>query len=238
MMLAGKKVVVVGGSSGIRAFRPLNSRPAKARKLSLPPATPIVWNAAAASLGARAITADVTSDESVVRLFRALRAGRSCRDHRSPASCSGPFKTVAMEDVRATMEGKFWGAWRIARSAEILPGGSTHAGLWFPEYSSPTQLCDRRRRKRRDRVTDAVARARTCACARQLCLARDHRHADPRGVAGSRASRHTRQDPPPVCRSAGSAPAQTSRGMNPRLHDDRLCNGIEIVYVDGGALII
>ena len=37
---------------------------------------------------------------------------------------TGPFKTVPMEDVRATMEGKFWGAWRVARAAEIRPGGS------------------------------------------------------------------------------------------------------------------
>src|SRR5262249_9298892 len=37
---------------------------------------------------------------------------------------TGPFKTVPMDDVRATMEGKFWGAWRVAREAEIRPGGS------------------------------------------------------------------------------------------------------------------
>ena len=37
---------------------------------------------------------------------------------------TGPFKTVAMEDVRGTMEGKFWGAWRVARSAQIRAGGS------------------------------------------------------------------------------------------------------------------
>src|SRR5262249_57748521 len=29
-----------------------------------------------------------------------------------------------MENVRATMEGKFWGAWRVARAAEIRAGGS------------------------------------------------------------------------------------------------------------------
>ena len=29
-----------------------------------------------------------------------------------------------MDDVRATMESKFWGAWRVARFAEIRPGGS------------------------------------------------------------------------------------------------------------------
>ena len=37
---------------------------------------------------------------------------------------TGPFKTVAMDDVRATLEGKFWGAWRVARSADIRAGGS------------------------------------------------------------------------------------------------------------------
>jgi NAD(P)-dependent dehydrogenase (short-subunit alcohol dehydrogenase family) len=37
---------------------------------------------------------------------------------------SGPFKSVSMDDVRATMEGKFWGAWRVARAAEIRSGGS------------------------------------------------------------------------------------------------------------------
>jgi NAD(P)-dependent dehydrogenase (short-subunit alcohol dehydrogenase family) len=36
----------------------------------------------------------------------------------------GPFKTVPMDDVRATLEGKFWGAWRCARAAEIRSGGS------------------------------------------------------------------------------------------------------------------
>jgi NAD(P)-dependent dehydrogenase (short-subunit alcohol dehydrogenase family) len=65
----------------------------------------------------------VTSDESVENLFR------SCGpvDHVVVTAAqlrTGPFKTVSMEDVRATMEGKFWGAWRVARSAEIRPGGS------------------------------------------------------------------------------------------------------------------
>ena len=42
----------------------------------------------------------------------------------SAAEVSRPFKSVAMEDVRSTMEGKFWGAWRVARFAEIRAGGS------------------------------------------------------------------------------------------------------------------
>jgi NAD(P)-dependent dehydrogenase (short-subunit alcohol dehydrogenase family) len=74
-------------------------------------------------LGATAIPADVTSDESVASLFRACGPV----DHVVVTAAqlrTGPFKTVAIEDVRATMEGKFWGAWRVARSAEIRPGGS------------------------------------------------------------------------------------------------------------------
>jgi NAD(P)-dependent dehydrogenase (short-subunit alcohol dehydrogenase family) len=80
-------------------------------------------DAAAKKLGATAIPADVTSDESVAGLFR------SCGpvDHVVVTAAqlrSGPFKTVSMEDVRGTMEGKFWGAWRVARAAEIRAGGS------------------------------------------------------------------------------------------------------------------
>src|SRR5438128_3191455 len=77
----------------------------------------------AEKLNAIAIPADVTSDESVEELFR--RCGPV--DHVVVTAAqlrTGPFKTVAMEDVRATMEGKFWGAWRVARAADIRPGGS------------------------------------------------------------------------------------------------------------------
>jgi NAD(P)-dependent dehydrogenase (short-subunit alcohol dehydrogenase family) len=121
-MLVGKKVVVVGGSSGIGL-----STAELARREG---ATVIIasrnadrLNAAADKLGATAIPADVTSDESVASLFR------SCGpvDHVVVTAAqlrTGPFKTVSMEDVRSTMEGKFWGAWRVARSAEIRPGGS------------------------------------------------------------------------------------------------------------------
>ena len=122
MMLAGKTVVVVGGSSGIglstaelakREGADVIMASRKAEKL----------NAVAAALGARPVVADVTSDQSVEELFRACGPV----DHVVVTAAqlrSGPFKTVAMDDVRATMEGKFWGAWRVARSADIRPGGS------------------------------------------------------------------------------------------------------------------
>ncbi len=98
MQLEGKKVVVVGGSSGIGlataelvksegAHVVIASRSAERLK--------VVAN----KLSATAIQTDVTNDDSVANLFR---------------TC-GPV---------ATMEGKFWGAWRVARAAEFRVGGS------------------------------------------------------------------------------------------------------------------
>jgi NAD(P)-dependent dehydrogenase (short-subunit alcohol dehydrogenase family) len=121
-MLAGQKVVVVGGSSGIGlATAELARR--EGADVIIASRNADRLNAAAEKLGATAIAADVTSDDSVASLFH------SCGpvDHVVVTAAqlrSGPFKTVAMEDVRATMEGKFWGAWRVARAAQIRPGGS------------------------------------------------------------------------------------------------------------------
>jgi NAD(P)-dependent dehydrogenase (short-subunit alcohol dehydrogenase family) len=122
MILAGKKVVVVGGSSGIGlATAELARR--EGADVIIASRNAEKLNAVAATLGARAIAADVTNDKSVEDLFAAC----GVVDHVVVTAAqlrSGPFKTVAMDDVRSTMEGKFWGAWRVAKSAQIAPGGS------------------------------------------------------------------------------------------------------------------
>jgi NAD(P)-dependent dehydrogenase (short-subunit alcohol dehydrogenase family) len=121
-MLTGKKVVVIGGSSGIGLSTAELARNQGA-EVVIASRNAERLNAAAAKLGVTAIVADVTSDDSIASLFE--KCGTVDHVVLTAAQLrSGPFKTVAMEDVRATMENKFWGAWRVARSADIRAGGS------------------------------------------------------------------------------------------------------------------
>jgi NAD(P)-dependent dehydrogenase (short-subunit alcohol dehydrogenase family) len=122
MSLTGQKVVVIGGSSGIGlATAELAKR--EGAEVIIASRNAERLKAAAAKIGVTAIAADVTSDDSIAALFKNVGAV----DHVAVTAAqlrTGPFKTVAMDDVRATLEGKFWGAWRVARSADIRAGGS------------------------------------------------------------------------------------------------------------------
>jgi NAD(P)-dependent dehydrogenase (short-subunit alcohol dehydrogenase family) len=122
MLLKGKKVVVVGGSSGI-GLSTAELAKREGADVIIASRNVAKLDAVAEKLNAIAIPADVTSDDSVAKLFR------NCGpvDHVVVTAAqlrTGPFRTVSMEDVRSTMEGKFWGAWRVAKSAEIRAGGS------------------------------------------------------------------------------------------------------------------
>jgi len=122
MLLAGKKVVVVGGSSGIGLSTAEMAR-REGADVIIASRNVERLDKAAEALNAIAIPADVTSDDSIANLFRSSGPV----DHVVVTAAqlrTGPFKSVSMEDVRGTMEGKFWGAWRVAKHAEIRVGGS------------------------------------------------------------------------------------------------------------------
>ena len=122
MTLAGKKVVVIGGSSGI-GLATAELAKAQGADVVIASRSAAKLDPVAERLKVTAIPTDVTSDQSVAELFR--RTGPVDHVVLTAAQLrTGPFKTVAMEDVRATMEGKFWGAWRVAREANIRPCGS------------------------------------------------------------------------------------------------------------------
>ena len=122
MLLTGQTVVVVGGSSGIGlATAEIAKR--EGADVVIASRNPDRLKVAADKIAAKAIPTDVTDDASVAELFG--KCGPV--DHVVVTAAqlrSGPFKTVSMADVRSTMEGKFWGAWRVAREANIRPGGS------------------------------------------------------------------------------------------------------------------
>jgi NAD(P)-dependent dehydrogenase (short-subunit alcohol dehydrogenase family) len=122
MQLAGKKIVVVGGSSGIGLSTAELAR-REGADVIVASRNAARLGAVAERLNAIAIPTDVTDDNSVANLFR----NTGPVDHVVITAAqlrTGPFKSVPMEDVRATMESKFWGAWRVAREAKFRAGGS------------------------------------------------------------------------------------------------------------------
>jgi NAD(P)-dependent dehydrogenase (short-subunit alcohol dehydrogenase family) len=121
--LSGKKVLVVGGSSGIgaAAAHTFAQRGAAVTIASRHPER--AGTAAAPGAAVRGEALDIT-DTAAVDAFCA-RAGRF--DHvviSAAQTATGPVRTLSLADAQAAMDSKFWGAYRVARSIDIAPGGS------------------------------------------------------------------------------------------------------------------
>ncbi|WP_321821957.1 MULTISPECIES: SDR family oxidoreductase [unclassified Burkholderia] len=121
--LHGKKVLVVGGSSGIGAA----AATAFARLgavVTIASRNPDRVGAdAAPGAQVRTEALDIT-DTAAVDAFCA-RAGQF--DHvviSAAKTPTGPIRALPLADAQAAMDSKFWGAYRVARSIDIAPGGS------------------------------------------------------------------------------------------------------------------
>jgi NAD(P)-dependent dehydrogenase (short-subunit alcohol dehydrogenase family) len=122
--LEGKKVLVVGGSSGIgeAAARELAALGAQVTIASRDPAK---LQAAAARIGGSVRTAvlDTSNDAAVEAFF----AAQEEYDHvvvSAAQTSSGPVRELPLVDAYAAMNSKFWGAYRVARAVKIATGGS------------------------------------------------------------------------------------------------------------------
>jgi len=116
--LAGKRVAVVGGSSGIGSAvaQAALEHGAEVFVCSRDPS-----RGGAALDGATAIAIDVTDDASVSGAFDRLGSLDHLVCTAASGFPSGLFRAPA-EDVRALMESKFWGQYRCARAAAPLIG--------------------------------------------------------------------------------------------------------------------
>ncbi len=130
MLLTGKKVVVVGGSSGIGlSTAELATR--EGAEVIIASRNAGRLNSVAGNLGARAIAADVTSDESVASLFR------SCGpvDHVVVTAVAAPHGSL--QDRRHGRRARHDGEQVLGRLARGAIGGNpprriTDAGVRFP----------------------------------------------------------------------------------------------------------
>ncbi|WP_429260779.1 SDR family oxidoreductase [Paraburkholderia sp. GAS334] len=123
-ILTSKKVLVVGGSSGIglAAAKALANIGANVLIASRN-AQRLTEAAAQVGHGAQTAVLDTTSDAQVEAFLR--DAGQF--DHvliSAAQTPGGPSRTLELSDAYAAMNSKFWGAYRLARAVDIAASGS------------------------------------------------------------------------------------------------------------------
>ncbi|WP_028241119.1 SDR family oxidoreductase [Stutzerimonas azotifigens] len=123
-LLEGRRLLVIGGSSGIGE--------ATARRAAQAGATVTIASRSRDKLeaalqrlpaGTAAAVLDVTDAEAVATFF----VDQPHWDHVVLAGSStqvGPVRTLPLAQARAGMQNKFWGAYHVGRSARIGAGGS------------------------------------------------------------------------------------------------------------------
>ncbi len=124
MTLSGKRVLVIGGSSGIGFGAAQAALEAGASVLVASRSAEKVA-AAVARLGAGASGQRLdTTDEAGVEAFFAREAPFDHVVVSAAKTKVAAVRELALADAYQSMNSKFWGAYRIARAAKIADGGS------------------------------------------------------------------------------------------------------------------
>lgn len=133
--LSGQRVLIVGAGGGIgrataEAFRAAGAYVVATGR------DPTKLE----GVGSEIATLDFLDNEAVEAFF----TGTAPFDHvvvTAAATKSGPVGGLALDAAKASMESKFWGAYRIARAAKINEGGSlTFVSGFLSHRPSPTSV--------------------------------------------------------------------------------------------------
>lgn len=121
--LAHQSVLVVGGSSGI-GLAVARSALAEGATVTIAGRNRDRLDEAAEALGDVATTQLDTGDDAALTTFFAHAAPFNHVLISAAQTPTGPIRTLPLADAQTAMESKFWGAYRIAQLARIVPGGS------------------------------------------------------------------------------------------------------------------
>jgi NAD(P)-dependent dehydrogenase (short-subunit alcohol dehydrogenase family) len=122
--LKGLRVLVVGGSSGIGLATAQAAAAAGASVTIASRSIKKIENAVdEIGHGATGATLDLLDGDAVERFFKNSGEWDHIAVTASQVRISG-VRDLSMSEARAAMDSKFWGAYRVARSAKIKQGGS------------------------------------------------------------------------------------------------------------------
>jgi NAD(P)-dependent dehydrogenase (short-subunit alcohol dehydrogenase family) len=137
--LKGQSVLVVGAGGGVGAAVAKAFAEAGARVTAAGRDGPRL-EAAAQAAGAETLVLDFLDNAAVEAAFESPEPF----DHvviAAAATKSGPVGELSLEDAKASMESKFWGAYRVARAAKVSDGGSiTFVSGFLSHRPSPTAV--------------------------------------------------------------------------------------------------
>lgn len=124
MDLSSQRVLVVGGSAGI-GFGAAQAAVSLGANVTIASRSVAKVEAAIERLGAgaRGVTLDTADAEGIAAFF----AGQNPFDHVIVSAAQtkvAPVRDLPLEDAYASVNSKFWGAYRIAKGAKIRDGGS------------------------------------------------------------------------------------------------------------------